>query len=378
MLPVSCGEKLNRAWRTKKEPDPLKTARIKSLIVNSIECFGFAPLFEPIYSGAGTILIFHRVMPPEGKNRVANVEWETSPELLEACIRYFLDLDYRIISMEELGDDLEKGTTAGKFVIFTFDDGYSDTFHNAFPIFRKYDVPFTVYITTGFPDRSAVIWWYLLEDLVAANSRLNVEIDGREKQLECSTAQQKQITFDKLKLHIMESNEENYLARLKGIFDPYGIDLYRKTDEIALTWDQVRIMGAYPRITLGAHSIRHLQLNRISVRALESEISGSKQRLESVLGRSVDHFAYPFGNFIHVGRREREMVKQSHFRTAVSNQIGNVFPAHSKAMEFLPRFSISLVRNNPRRLKVITSGVLAAVTNRLRRMPVNEGEELWP
>jgi hypothetical protein len=115
-------------------------------------------------------------------------------------------------------------------------------------------------------------------------------------------------------------------------------------------------------------------LNRLSIRAAESEIAGSKERLELVLGRRIEHFAYPFGNLIHVGWREREIVKSAKYKTAMSNQIGNVFSDHTKLMEFLPRFSLSAARNDPRRLRTITSGVFAAVTNRLRRLPVDGGD----
>jgi peptidoglycan/xylan/chitin deacetylase (PgdA/CDA1 family) len=168
----------------------------------------------------------------------------------------------------------------------------------------------------------------------------------------------------------MAGNEQDYLARLKGIFSPYGIDLYRKSEELALTWDQLRAMSCFPKVTIGAHSVNHLQLNRISPDALKFEISFSRSRLESILGKKIDHFSYPFGNFLHVGEREREMVKRVQFKTAVSNQIGNVFQDHSEAMDFLPRFDISYAQNDLRRMRILTSGALAAVTNRLRRMPV--------
>ena len=53
-----------------------------------------------------------------------------------------------------------------KCIVFTLDDGYLDNYTNALPIFIKYNVPFTIYITTSFPDHKFTMWWYALEDII--------------------------------------------------------------------------------------------------------------------------------------------------------------------------------------------------------------------
>ena len=53
-----------------------------------------------------------------------------------------------------------------KFAVLTFDDGYTDSFDVIYPIFKKYQLPFGVYVVTDFPDRETILWWYMLEDLV--------------------------------------------------------------------------------------------------------------------------------------------------------------------------------------------------------------------
>ena len=44
-----------------------------------------------------------------------------------------------------------------KFVCFTLDDGYLDNYLNAYPVFKKYGAPFTVYVNTGMPDGNTIL-----------------------------------------------------------------------------------------------------------------------------------------------------------------------------------------------------------------------------
>ena len=42
-----------------------------------------------------------------------------------------------------------------RFVCLTFDDGYRDNLEYAYPILKKYEVPFALYVPTSFPTGSA-------------------------------------------------------------------------------------------------------------------------------------------------------------------------------------------------------------------------------
>ncbi len=59
---------------------------------------------------------------------------------------------------------------------------------------------------------------------------------------------------------------------------------------------------------IGSHSLTHAWLPGLSDRALKSELFGSKQKLEDLLGSRVDTFAYPFGAF---DTRVRDAVEEA-------------------------------------------------------------------
>ena len=63
-----------------------------------------------------------------------------------------------------------------------------------------------------------------------------------------------------------------------------------------LTPDQIRQLDQ-AGMDVGDHTAHHLDLPALTPSQLQSETSGSKHVLESVLGHPVYYFAYPFGAF---------------------------------------------------------------------------------
>ncbi len=51
------------------------------------------------------------------------------------------------------------------YVSITFDDGYSSTYENAFPILSKYEFPATIFVVTGYigVEKNFMNWEQLLE-----------------------------------------------------------------------------------------------------------------------------------------------------------------------------------------------------------------------
>lgn len=60
-----------------------------------------------------------------------------------------------------------------------------------------------------------------------------------------------------------------------------------------ITTAELLEMAADPLCTIGAHTYSHPSCRRIENSA--EEIQGSKQRLEEILGREVEYFAFPYG-----------------------------------------------------------------------------------
>ena len=125
------------------------------------------------FSGIGTIFMLHRVYPFEDGKLLPNENMKVSPLFLERFIIEFKSLGYEFISINELYEILKNNRNVKKQIVFTLDDGYKDNYVIAYPIFKKYNIPFTIYLSTSFPEKSAVLWWYVLEELIIKNHARN-------------------------------------------------------------------------------------------------------------------------------------------------------------------------------------------------------------
>lgn len=326
-----------------------------------------APFVRPLYGGAGLILMYHRVIPPDNRPRIPGHSIiEVTPAQLEASIHYFARHKYTPLSPDGLYQRLCGGMRLpSRFVLFTFDDGYVDNYTHAYPVLKKYGVPFTVNVTTGFLDRSVAIWWYLLEELVLSRDRIAFSYAGQDFEFLCTNTEEKARAFAQMRRMIKYASAQEYPQLIKAIFDDR--DIYRLTDELALSWDQLQEMTADPLVTILAHTMNHHVLSSLTEEEVRQEIGGSKHLLEQRLGRAINHFAYPFGYRNEAGEREFSIAAECGFKTAMTTRYGNIFPAHKDHLMALPRYDIS---RTPRldQLDSIASGALSMRMNKFKRV----------
>lgn len=127
-------------------------------------------LYKLSHPELGRILMLHRVVVhrSEGENR----ELEITPDFLEQTIKDYKQKGFRFVSIDDVCTILEKGKVDKPFVCLTFDDGYRDNYTNALSILKKEQVPFAIYITTGFVDNKQSMWWYPNERLGLSRDEL--------------------------------------------------------------------------------------------------------------------------------------------------------------------------------------------------------------
>jgi peptidoglycan/xylan/chitin deacetylase (PgdA/CDA1 family) len=272
-----------------------------------------------------------------------------------------------IVSLDELYALLIDNKLAGnKFVSFTFDDGYKDTFTIAYPVMKKYNIPFTICLTTGVPDRTAVLWWLLLEDLLLKHDEINFELNNKIHYFKTGTPTEKYTAFRNVRSIILDTHDD-YLDKLHKIFDPYKLDLYRPAEDFGVNWEQIKVMSRDQNVTIASHGVNHLPLNKISINSVRKEIAGSIERINEQTGRKVDHFCYPYGRTEN-GPREFEIVKSCGLKTAITTRFANVFHEHRDYLCCLPRIykigTMPLIKY----LDVLASGALSALRYKFKRV----------
>ncbi len=328
---------------------------------------GLSYLAKPLFGGIGHILMYHRVVDNLPTKKSMGARIETSKSHFENQLDYFINHHYQFFSMDEVFFNLQQKTPSKNFVSITFDDGYKDNLTIAYPILKKRGIPFCVYITTDFPDRKAILWWYLFEDLFNRNQSINISYHGAHFNFDCSSPQMQQQVELKLRRMIKTCPPHLLKELLKEMFEHNHVELFQKTRQLVLSWEEIKLLSQDPLVTIGAHSIHHHALNILSDSELMHEYRMSRRAIENVIAKPVLHFAYPYGSKSEAGIREFKKADLAGYNTAVTSRMANVFPEHRNHLTALPRLEMPLLEDKFA-LQMAVNGLIQAKRYRLRRV----------
>ncbi len=320
--------------------------------------------------GLGAVLMFHRVRAPQPGGFAPNRGLEITPDFLDLLLGR-LRQDFDIVSMDEaLARIAGAHHSERPFVVLTFDDGYRDTADNALPILARHEAPFTVYVTTGFADRTARMWWVEMEEAIAALDRVKLEAGGVAFDLPANSPAEKQAVFDALYWPLRRGAEEDLRGAAAELARQAGIDGADIVDELCLNWCGLRKLAQDPLVTIGAHTMTHPMLARHDLDFVRREIVDGKTILEHEIGRDVRHFAYPVGDPGSAGPREFALAREAGFASAVTTRPGMIFPEHAAHPTALPRLSVNGAHQSIAALDILLSGAPFMLVNRGRKVSV--------
>lgn len=288
-------------------------------------------LIHNIFDKPVVILLYHRV---NYLNRdLFNIN--VTPDNFERHIR-ILKNHYNVITF----NDLKRNDIKKPSVIITFDDGYYDNYKYAFPILKKYQVPATIFITSGGVDTGKEFWWDRLETVLFENKNLreSIELDILNQRHIFDVSDDKKRLHSFYTLHHMlfslHPNERDMM--LDRWYESYGLKV--NPNNRTMTSSELIELYQSQLVTLGAHTIHHPALKQISREEQIQEIQSSKLFLENLLHTDIDIFAYPFGHKESFDQVTEQIVQDLGFTYSVSTKRAQL---HSNTNPFsIPRFGI--------------------------------------
>jgi peptidoglycan/xylan/chitin deacetylase (PgdA/CDA1 family) len=332
---------------------------------------GASRALAPLFQGIGAILTLHHVRPGGGLQPgfAPNRSLEITPDYLDAIIGYIRARGYDIVSLEAAAAIVRSGQKRRKpFIVFTVDDGYRDVFIHAWPIFRRHQCPFTLFVAPAIAEGTCELWWTGLEALIAGSSHLVVSFPDTTVECTTVTDAQKRAAWRKLYAPFRALDEAVQRRLIRDLCAEHGIDLGAICRASAMGWGELRTIAKDPLCAIGAHTVHHYALAKLSSEDALREVVASLEAIERELGERPRLFSYPYGDRRSASVREFEIVRRAGIEAAVTARRGLIFPAHARALTALPRVSISGHYQQLRYLEVLLSGTAYAVWNGFRRV----------
>jgi peptidoglycan/xylan/chitin deacetylase (PgdA/CDA1 family) len=286
------------------------------------------------------ILLYHRV-----------TELRSDPWLLSVTPSHFaehlevLRQHARPIRLQQLSQALLDGNLPDRSVVVTFDDGYADNLHNAKPLLKRYGVPATVFLTSGYIGHEREFWWDELDRVFlqpgTLPERLSLNVNGNTCRWELDEAARYSEEASRRHRHWRAQEaptpRHSLCSSLRELLHPMTEGERRRVLDELLTWagletaarlshrplslEEAVALAKGDLVEVGAHTVTHPALSTLPGASQRDEILQSKARLEEIVGCPVTSFAYPYGD---VSAETAGIVREAGFARACSTGAGLV------------------------------------------------------
>jgi peptidoglycan/xylan/chitin deacetylase (PgdA/CDA1 family) len=216
----------------RQSPDPMVFSRSMAMSVSS--------LLGP----RGCLFTFHRVAPSALWKTLPNRDFYIDLEFFDRLLTYLRRTGWTFVTIDEALRRAGRADSEDRYVNFSVDDGYRDTYELVVPLFRRHGVPITIYVTTGIPDGTIPLWWAGLEETLLRRDRVVVDHHA----IDVGTASAKRRAYVRI--------ERAWSAATNG-YDAFcaqnDIDSEALHWRHAISWQMLAELRDDPLVEIGSH-----------------------------------------------------------------------------------------------------------------------------
>lgn len=335
--------------------------------MTAVHYSGAESFLAPFTKGAGAIFMLHQVLPDPPQSFEPNRILRVTPDFLDEVIEATREAGFDIISLDDVPGRLQQGGER-PFAVFTLDDGYKDNREFAYPVFKRHEVPFTIYVASDFADGKPDLWWLTLEEVLRAPPHITLAMNGSGRHFPLRTPAEKEVTYHEIYWWLRSIPEDLARALVSELAASQHHDPRLAHARMFMSWDELRELAEDPLVTIAAHTATHRALGKLPEAVARAEMADSRARIERELKRPCRHLSYPYGCASSAGPRDFRLARELGFATAVTTQKGLLHPQHADALTALPRLSLNGDLQDTRYVTALLSGVPFALLNALQRI----------
>jgi hypothetical protein len=219
-------------------------------------------------------------------------------DVLESRMSLLLRLGYNIIPLSEAVERLSNKTLEPYSLVITIDDGFAATYSLAHPVFRKYNIPYTVYLTTYYQNMGIPIVNLYIDYCLWKTPRDSVSL--KELGLDGPYSLSDETGRHEFRALVFEA-----IDRIKDIgvkveaLKSFTLALGLNPEE-ELAKDVLRLLSREQVRTMqdeGADFQLHTHRHRFpdDEQVVREEVESNRKRIYALTGKEANHLCYPSG-----------------------------------------------------------------------------------
>jgi peptidoglycan/xylan/chitin deacetylase (PgdA/CDA1 family) len=323
-------------------------------------------LIRPIATAAdffmtarGCLFTFHRGASAQAWERLPNRDFYLDLDFLDQFLTYLTQRGWQVVTVEDALRRSALGDANDRYVNFSIDDCYRDTFEEVVPLFRRHGLPVTLFVTTGIPDATLPLWAAGLEDTLLNNDRVVLENGA----IDVVTFADKQAAFHATARQWDGPQSAAKYAEFCALND---IDIDAMHWKHAISWEMLEELRDDPLVEIGGHTVSHPRISSLTPERARAELQGCRDRLIEKLDLPVRHFAFPYGRGADCGPRDFAIAGASGFASAATTRKG-LLRAGQDALD-LPRNTINGAHRSLATMELHLTGLTGAAARMTGRV----------
>jgi glycosyltransferase involved in cell wall biosynthesis/peptidoglycan/xylan/chitin deacetylase (PgdA/CDA1 family)/SAM-dependent methyltransferase len=306
----------------------------------------------------GLILMYHRVAEGCSDPWSLCVSPQRFAQQLEVLQKYTEPM-----RLQELVAAIGRGDIPARATVVTFDDGYADNLQRAKPLLERYNIPATIFPSTGCIESVCEFWWDELDRLLlqpgVLPETLRLRLNGTTHQWDLgkdayypdelwrrnlswrawdalpTSRHSLYLSISQFLQRLEEEDRQSLLREFRAWANP---NPECRESHRTLSVRELLDLAKGELIEIGCHTVTHSVLSALPLAKQREEIQRSKKLLEELLGHTVVSFAYPYGGERDYTNETVALVREAGFTRACSTFRAPVSLASDRFQ--LPRFLV--------------------------------------
>ncbi len=243
----------------------------------------------------------HRVTASSTRQNGLNSFIEISHQNLEKIILNLKSLGVKFVSLAQLEQAVFEDAGNQPVVHISFDDGYSDNYYFAFPILKRYNINFSIFVVSDFINQPApFLWWYLIENIIENEQPVAFEKYDFSITRQTYLISPKQKIFEDFRILLLENADNDSFYFKTRLLKYAQLERPGLIPEM-LNWSQIGEMLDSGLCEVGVHTKTHPRFSNLTMKQKMEEIRACKDEIKKHTGVEATSFSYPYGSPADIG-----------------------------------------------------------------------------
>jgi peptidoglycan/xylan/chitin deacetylase (PgdA/CDA1 family) len=306
--------------------------------------------------GHGAIFTLHHVRPWTTRPFQPSAHLEITPDFLDEALERLTAEGYEFIRLADVPTRLAD-TSKRPFAAFTLDDGNRNNAEHALPVFERHGAPFTVFVAQGFAERTHTLWWETVAEILGREREITFDFGAGAETLDVGSGAKKFDAFDRFSAFVGHFDEQTAVASINRCARTLGVEPLEITAKLTMDEAELASLARHPLATLGAHTVSHRAVSRLTDEEARAEMAHSADWIEALAGRRPVEIAYPYGYRQAVGQRDQDIASALGFTVGVTTRPGTLSAASMARPTGLPRISLNGHYQQARFVSALAAGI---------------------